>query len=162
MPSGINYKEILNNLSSLSSIEPSKLLFIEANFNRRENKVKSFITYGAIVASFLCLAIITYFKLPTIKPTDTNQSSSAVSQPRSGEGQQPVVQATNTDTKPVISADEDAEIYSWDNAFADEIVALKDSAITFTANIKTTPLTSLDESIENIDKNIKSILAEFD
>ncbi|MFH0887664.1 MAG: hypothetical protein V1871_00445 [Planctomycetota bacterium] len=140
-----DYKKTLNELSSLPSIEPSKLLFIGDDSYKRKNKVISFITYGVIAASFICLAIITYFKLPIHKPTATNQ--------------QPV-QTTSTQNESFISTYEDTEICSWDNTFTDEIAALQKNAITFTANIKTTPLTSLDESIENIEKNIKSVFAK--
>lgn len=155
-----DYKEILNKAVSLPSIEPSKLLLIEGNSNRRKDKLISFMSYGVIAASFICLAIITYFKLPITKPTDTNQPSYAVPRLRSGEGQQPVIQTTNTQKESFIPANEYVEMCAWDNTLADEIDALQESAITFTANIKTTPLTSLDESIEKIDKNIKSIFAK--
>ena len=138
-------KKTLNELSSLPSIEPSKLILIEDNLNEKKDKIISFITYGVIAASFICLAIITYFKLPIHKPTTTNQ--------------QPV-QTTSTQNESFISTYEDTEICPWNNTFTDEIAALQESAITFTANIKTTPLTSLDESIENMEKNIKSIFAK--
>jgi hypothetical protein len=138
-----DYQGILDKLSSLDSIEPSKQLFIEPPLNRKRNKTISFITYGAIAASFICLAVISFFKLstsnPHVNPTYNNQQSVT----------------NNQNTTP-----EDSGIYAWNNDFTDEIAALQESAITFTANIKTTPLTSLDESIEQINNNIQSMVSE--
>ncbi|MFH1230593.1 MAG: zf-HC2 domain-containing protein, partial [Planctomycetota bacterium] len=114
-----DYNKIVKDLCSLRLLEPSKMSVIEPKFMGHRNKVSSFISYGAIAASILCLAIISYFKLSTSKPITTNQS--------------PVVQTTSTQNKPVISTSEDAEIYSWDNALTNEIAALQESAITFTA-----------------------------
>jgi hypothetical protein len=134
------YRAILNKLSNLPSVEPSKLPQIDLIKTR--NKMLSLMTYGAIAASFLLLAIISYFKIPT--PTQPNPD---------------IVRTTNEQIASSTPTPEDSEKYSWDNGFGDEINNLKENTDMFISAIKTPATVSFDNTITEIDNRIKSLSA---
>ena len=154
-----DYRQILDRLSKMTVVEPSNVVSIGLPYHR--NKALTYLTYGAIAASFIMLAVFTYLKLPARPYGRSGGPTTAV--PTS---------ANKTDTNMTASISVDKELYAWDSGISDEIDSLKESAKTIVNDlnpapasrswVKTNPLASLDDSLDKIDTDIKTISTETD
>ena len=134
-----DYRQILDRLSKMPMMEPANVASVGLPYRR--SKAMTYLTYGAIAASFILLAVITYLKLPTVtSPTPT----------------------PNNNTVKTVIVSHDPELYAWDSGISDEIDSLKESAKTIVNELKTSPLASLDDSLDKIDADIKTISTETD
>ncbi len=154
-----DYRQILDRLSKMTVVEPSNVVSIGLPYRR--TKAMTYLTYGAIAASFIMLAVLTYLKLPARPYGRSGGPTTAV--PTS---------ANKTDTNMTVSISVDKELYAWDSGISDEIDSLKESAKTIVNDlnpapasrrwVKTNPLASLDDSLDKIDTDIKTISTETD
>jgi len=144
-----DYRKIMDRLAKMPMMEPANVVSIGPPYRR--TKALTYLTYGAIAASLLILTVATYLKLPA-RPYW-----------RSGKPTATILTTTpNTNNNMTASINVDKELYAWDSGIGDEIDSLKESTTTIVNDLKTSPLASLDDSLDKIDTDIKTISTETD
>jgi hypothetical protein len=155
-----DYRKIMDKLARMPELEPANVVSIGLPYHR--SKTLTYLTYGAIAASFLILAVATYLKLPAPRKY------------RGSNGPTAAVPTTipNNNTVKTIPVSHDNELYAWDSGISGEIDSLKESATTIVNDLKTrpaersfglaSPLASLDDSLDKIDTDIKTKSTETD